>query len=308
MKKEQITKEFCIEEINRLHKKFGKVTDEILREHGAVSGDTLKRRFGSITNAYIEAGVELKQGQRKMVSKPEIVKELNRLNKEFGYVSKPIMEKYSSYSPKIVQRIFGSFSNMYEELNFKRAPNGIILSDDELINKAKEVYEKTGFLSYDLISKFCDISATAFKDRVRKNGWDGINYYREQVGCEIPTLYWCESPSSKYAIGIFTKLIGEEPIKEKRFKWLYYKRANNKLRIDAFYENLNLAVEYNGPQHYFIDGHYTKSQKDLERKQEIEKYKIKLLQDHGIKVIVIHFKDKVDEQYVKDALSSVGIK
>lgn len=297
-----ITKQFCIEEIKRIESEHGKVTSQLLKEYGKVSGDTLKRLFGSISKAYEEAGISLKQGQRKMVDKEEITLEIYRIVREHGYISKPLMEKHSSYSPKIVQRIFGSFSNMYDELKLKRHSSGIIPTDEDLINEAKRLYELYNYFSMDIVDKYGIYSSTCYKDRAKKNNWDGVNYYRQQIGCNVSELGWSESPSAKYEIDKFTKYLNEEPIKEKTFDWLINKETGMKLRIDAYYEKHKIAVEYNGPQHYIIDGHYIKTEEQLLHRKNLDFLKSELLKAHGIKLIVIHYKDIVDENYIKTVL------
>lgn len=300
----KITKELCITEIKRIYNEHGKITEKLIREHACISSDSIKRKFGSISNAYREAGIELKQGQRKMVTKEEITEEIIRIKNEYGYISKPLMEKYSTYSPKIVQRIFGSFSNMYSELNLDRHFSGRIPTDEDLINEAKRIYKEQGYLSYDLIDKFSSISTTCFKDRAKKNNWDGISHYRKQVGCSEPTLDWGESPSAKFAINKFTNIIGESPVKEKTFDWLINKATGQKLRIDAYYPNSNIAIEYNGPQHYYIDGKLTKDQEALEYRKTLDMIKYDLIKQHDIHLIVIHFKDKITDEYINKKLST----
>lgn len=303
-----LSDEEIINIVKDIYSKHGKVTNTILIAEGRVSSDTIKRRFGSLKNLYELCNFPLSQGQRKFTSKEEITKEIYRINKEHGYVSKPLFEKYSTYSPKIIQRVFGSFANMYEELNLDRHKSGRIPTDEELLNEAKKIYEEHGFLSYDLINKFSSISITCYKDRAKKNGWNGINHYREEVGCEIPTLDWGESPSARFAIEKFTKVIGEEPEKEKKFDWLINKELKrpkqSPFRIDAYYPNANIAIEYNGPQHYYVDGRYTKTEEELARRQRLDKMKCDLIKEHGIKLIVIHFKDKVTDEYIQNAISN----
>lgn len=298
----EITKELCINEIKRIYNEHGKITGRLIKQYGNISPDSIARRFGSLSNAYKEAGIELKQGQRKMVSKEEITQEILRINKQFGYVSKPLMEKYSSYSPKIVQRVFGNFANMYSELNLPRHASGIIPTDQELLDEAKRIYDEQGYLSYDLIEKFSRYSTTCFKDRAKVNNWNGIFYYREQVGCEEFSLDWCESPSAKYAINKFTQVIGEAPIKEKTFDWLINTETNQKLRIDAYYPNANIAIEYNGPQHYYVDGRYTKTEEELNYRINLDQSKYALIKQHNIHLIVIHYQDKINEQYIQEKL------
>lgn len=301
-----INEDLCIEEINKIYSKYGKVTYKLIKTHSCVSPDTIKRRFGSLINAYKKAGIDkLNIGQRKMVTKEDITTELFRIQKEYGYVSKPLMEKYSSYSPKIVQRIFGSFSNAYSELNLNRHSSGRIPTDEELINEARRIYNEQGYLSYDLIDKFSNISTTCYKDRARKNNWNGIYYYRKQIGCEELKLDWCESPSAKCAIEKFTEAIKEKPIKEKTFDWLINKKTGKNLRIDAYYPKSKIAIEYNGPQHYLIDGRYTKSDYDLKYRKSLDEYKYNIIKANNINLIVIHFKDKVTNDYVNDKLKSI---
>lgn len=303
-----MSNEEIINIVKNIYAKHGKVTKTILINEGKISADTIKRRFGSLNKLYELCNFPLSQGQRKFTSKEEIVEEIYRIKNEHGYVSKPLFEKHSAYSPKIVQRIFGSFTNMYKELNIEGHRSGRVPTDEELISECERVYREHGFLSYDLIEKFSNISTTCYKDRARKNGWKGINHYREMVGCEIPTLDWGESPSARFAIDKFTKAIGEEPIKEKKFDWLINKElkrpTQSPLRIDAYYPKANIAIEYNGPQHYFIDGIYTKNEEALIKRQKLDKLKASLIREHGIKLIVIHFKDKVTDEYIQDAISN----
>ena len=297
-----ISKEVCISELKRIYNDYGKVTCALLKEHGEVSGDTIRRLFGSMVNALEEANIPTKQGQRKMVSKEEITEEIFRLNREYGYISKPLMEKHSFYSPKIVQRIFGSFANMYQELGLERCKNGIIPTDEELIQEAKRLYKTHGYFSQNIITKYGKYSTTCFKDRARKNGWDGMNYYRKQIGCPIPELGWTESPDAKYEINKFTKYLNEEPVKEKTFDWLINEETGMNLRIDAYYEKHKIAVEYNGPQHYKIDGLYIKNEEQLEYRQNLDYLKYELIKAHDIKLVVIHYTDKVDKDYIESAL------
>jgi len=299
-----INKEFCIKELQRLNNEFGKVTNKILKEHGIVSSDTIKRLFGSLNQGYIEAGIELKQGQRKMVSKKEITDEIFRINSEYGYVSKPLMEKHSKYSPKIIQRIFGSFTNMYKELNINRHPSGRVPTDNELIEECQRIYKEHNFLSYDLIEKYSLISITCFKDRAKKNNWNGINYFREKVGCKIPELGWGDSLNAKYVIDKFTKALNEKPIKEMKFDWLLNSENGRQLRIDAYYPNANIAIEYNGPQHYMVDGLYTTTNEMLEYRQNLDFLKYSLIKEKGIKLIIIHYLDKITEEYIQNKINA----
>lgn len=137
----KITNELCINEIKRIYQEHGKVTNKLIKEYSSISSDSIKRRFGTLVNAYKEAGINLKQGQRKQTSKEEITK-------------------------------------------------------------------------------------------------------------------------------------------------------------------ANIAIEYNGPQHYFIDGRYTKDQEALDYRKTLDMIKYDLIKKHNIHLIVISFKDKIDNNYINSKLKT----
>lgn len=64
-------------------------------------------------------------------------------------------------------------------------------------------------------------------------------------------------------------------------KWL----ANddgNQMELDGYCENLGIAFEYQGEQHYSLGTHYITSAQDLERRQRHDEMKSTLCQQHGV--------------------------
>lgn len=291
----KISKEQCKAEVLRLYNEFKKVNSNIIKEHGNISIDTIKRRYGSLFNCMIECGIKPQPRQHRNVSKEILEKEIYRIYKEHGYVSKPLIEKYSEYGPKIISRIYGSFSNMYKELNFKRHPSGYVPTDKELLNELKRLCNIYEFVSKETVRNFSRFSTTCYRDR-----FGGLNNAKKKIN--VPTNLPGESICANFAINEYAKYLNEEPELEKTFDWLRNPKTGYKLRLDAYFKNSNIAIEYNGPQHYEIDGYYTKNKEDLEYRRELDLLKCQLLKEYDIKLITIHYKDKVDVEYIKNTL------
>jgi hypothetical protein len=63
----------------------------------------------------------------------------------------------------------------------------------------------------------------------------------------------------------------------------------NKLQLDGFCKELNLAFEYNGIQHYKFNKYFHNSKEDFTNQQERDKLKRKILEQRKIKLIDIPF-------------------
>ena len=297
----KFTKEQCLEKIRKVYNKYGKVTAKLINKEGSPTTIVFDRIFGSTTSALLEANIPLTIGQRKNVSKEEINKEIFRIQKEFGYVSKPLFEKHSSYSPKIIQRIYGSFANMYDELKnngITRHPSGRIPTDDELKQEFLRIYNKHGIISQSIISSESCYSTTCYKDR-----FGSINNLRELLG--IDKVSAGQSTDADYVIGQIETILQEPAEKEKTFDWLINPDTNMHLFMDSYFPKHNIAVEYNGPQHYFIDDRYTTSEEALLYRQKLDQLKIDLMEAHNIPVYTIKYNDKKDVESLRNLLDTI---
>jgi hypothetical protein len=109
-------------------------------------------------------------------------------------------------------------------------------------------------------------------------------YYCNNSRCEFITRKICEK--------IFNK-----DFKKIRPDWL--KNASGKnLELDIFNEELMLAFEYNGEQHYKFNKYHHKNEKEFEELQERDKLKKKLCSKNEVTLIIIPF--TVDEKEIYD--------
>lgn len=295
-----LTKPEAIEELQRLYKKHGKVTKDIIDEYGIMSSSLVGCLFGGIQAALVEAGIEKRVvGQRKNISKEELDAEILRLVARYGYISKPMMEKHSTINYKVVNRIYGGFKKMYDELGVPHSKNGRTPTDEELIDEYLRICSEFGEVTQDIITQESEYSTTCYKDR-----FGSLNKLREKLGMKPnPNGVRKSSKTAAWCIKKYEKFLKRKAVKEKSFPWLKNEETGKKLRIDAYFEDLKVGIEYNGPQHYINTPLYYKNKGELEHRQKLDKLKIELCKQHGIKIISIKYDDKVTNDYIKQSLS-----
>lgn len=108
---------------------------------------------------------------------------------------------------------------------------------------------------------------------------------------------------------ILCELISYKIIRQKTFKWLKYQKS---LYIDFYIPGLNLAIEYNGAQHYGPVDFAGKGMKWATDKFIISKIrdniKYKLLSENNINLLIIPYTEMVDKENIKSILIMNDIK
>lgn len=282
---------FVKDEIKKLYEKYGFVTTQLLEKEIKLCYNA--KVFGKFSTLLEDMGIPLIAGQRKMIEKEEVEKEVKRIIQEFGYFSKPLMEKYSNINTKVVARIYGSFENLYKEMDIDRHPSGRIPTNEELILAAKKVFEKFKCISYDILDRETNFSIQCYRERFKT-----IKKIKELAQIS----YEGKHPMATYVFKKYSDFLKEEPILEKTFDWLKNPKTKMNLKIDAYFPRNNIAIEYNGPQHYKIDTLYITNQEMLKHRKYLDSLKQELLKEHEIKTVVVHYKDKLTDEYIKNSL------
>lgn len=124
-----------------------------------------------------------------------------------------------------------------------------------------------------------------YKNNQSKLTWEcAFGHQWDSAPASIINGTWCPHCSSGLGERIcrehFEQIFGH--IFPKSYpKWL----ANddgNQMELDGYCENLGIAFEYQGEQHYSLDTHYITSAQDLERRQRHDEMKFTLCQLHGV--------------------------
>lgn len=101
---------------------------------------------------------------------------------------------------------------------------------------------------------------------------------------------------------IFEDFLGYEVIINSKPAFLINPRTGNRLELDFFDPFTNIAIEYNGMQHYVDGGLHTTSESFVQQKYR-DKIKMELASKHNIYLITVPFYEDnykiVNDKYVK---------
>jgi hypothetical protein len=289
-KRNEYSKEEILKDIKSVCESTNNYTRDNYLEHGKYSKCTVDKFCTSWNDALETLGFEI--NMNKNVSKEDVITEMLRLQElHKGYFTAEIQRKESKYSQRVIDRLFGSFSEMLIELDL-RSPYGKAISDEQIINELKSIYDTYGTIYCDLIDEFCSVS---FATVIHRFG-SLYNAY-ELAGINFDDKF---SRLSNMVINLANDILGEKPKREKTFKWLVNPNTNRNLYIDAYYKNHNLAIEIDGRQH-FVTGSFvgTKghqiSTKELEIIQNRDALKTELINKNNIKLLRIPYNYTIDQ-------------
>ncbi|MEM5592911.1 hypothetical protein AAHH67_16095 [Niallia circulans] len=114
-----------------------------------------------------------------------------------------------------------------------------------------------------------------------------------------------KSYTSNYLFMLIDNLYKIQGIREKTFPDLINPFTKAFLRIDYFINELPLAIEYHGIQHYKeIDFFNSSKVNSLTDRMERDKIKEDYLLTRNIPLVIFNYKDKINEQLIKSKLDN----
>ena len=92
----------------------------------------------------------------------------------------------------------------------------------------------------------------------------------------------------------------KKEFKNVRPDWLINPITGRKLEIDCFNEELKIALEYNGVQHYKFPNGISKSKDEFKKQLDRDKFKERICKSRGIKFLIVPYTVKYEdiEKYV----------
>lgn len=158
---------------------------------------------------------------------------------------------------------------------FRRTAEEFLYEFEEKTNKEyKMIEEFSGMLNKILIKHI----KCGFSFRIRPSDvlYNGL--------CKCPKCYKNESSSCHYITSILDEC-GVSFEKEKRM-------GKTRQFFDFFLEDYNMAIEYNGEQHYSFNTKFHFTEKDFEKQKERDEKKTEYCENNGIKLVVIPYYKK----------------
>lgn len=286
----EISKEEILRRAKECLMKNGRINKEICNKN-QISGSTVKRHFGTYTELFKAIGYDNKF--RRNVSKEDVLKDIREVSKKYNSTSSTVYRKNGMYSQTVIDR-YGGWVVLLEELGLK--PMNKKVGMETITKEVKAVIDEYGFISRKLIDDNCTFTYQAlsayFKNKKEISnyfGYDNIfNYGR--------------SSKEKIIAKILSDEIGEGQYKTE-FSWEWLKNTNGKrMYVDFYIPSKNLVLEYDGEQHFKFVSRFHKTKECFEKQVERDNLKNKLLEEHGIKVVRITYKDKITKDYICNLL------
>lgn len=105
-----------------------------------------------------------------------------------------------------------------------------------------------------------------------------------------------ENAAETKALNIIDNILGEKALRNKRYKWMKSPKGRP-LEIDGYYPKANIAIEYQGKQHYSTS---TLFKHDLDYRQQLDDIKRTAIKAKGIKLIEIKYDEPLIREHLKN--------
>lgn len=265
-----IDKNLVLQDMQEIFNRYGQCTQTLYKQHGRYNVQTVTKKLNL---KFSDLQQELNVPTRSYnVAREDLIQDVFRIYNDNGYITRDLYIEHGKYSRKPINRLFGSWNNMLQELGL---PINCLINipEEDLLNELRRIFNEYGVISATIIRWESKYSLEVYVRRFR-----GLNNAYKKIG--IPTHKFDTVQKSQietYLIQKIEKILGEKAEREKQFDWLVYKYP---LRLDAYFPKHNLAVEINGLMHY--QRLNCISEEYFRQTQERDSVKQRLCQKHGI--------------------------
>jgi DNA-binding transcriptional ArsR family regulator len=268
-------------------------TREYYLQNGKYSRAPINRIFGSWNKALIALGIEM--NTIFGATKDDVRRDIMRLLKEHGKISSAIQRNYGQYSQPVIDRLFGSFTNMLRECGLRSVCDAREMSDNELIDNLRTLYTEFGYINTPLIENASIISVQTYINR-----FGSITKVYQLL--DLPNIGNVKNmcKNENFVVGIITGILGENPIRNWSSPELVNPDTKSKLYVDAFYVNNNIAVEYDGEYHFSNIPFFSKGRHD--KIVSLDAVKDEYFKKTNIPLLRIGYKDPVNFEYIKSKI------
>lgn len=107
----------------------------------------------------------------------------------------------------------------------------------------------------------------------------------------------CQENISERTCRKILEYIYKKPFRKQRPEWLWNPETDQFLELDGYNEELGIAFEYNGSQHYKRSEYFDKNEENFIKRQERDHYKQEICKHNDILLISIPYILKYEEIY-----------
>lgn len=169
------------------------------------------------------------------------------------------------------------------------------------------IFEGEKQYSVDEVCLHFNISVRKLYYTLKQNGFSSYKEFIEYTnGAYIEKYRSDVSISSLYCFDKIASILNESYKLEKEFPGLINPKTGRSLRIDCYFEDTNIAVEYNGKQHYEYIPYFHNSPNELSYQKYKDKLKADFCRKNNIPFVVIKYDDELTDEYFETILRWVN--
>ena len=247
--KQQLTKEEIVDDIRKVCTENDDYRSSFYFKVGKFKAHNVYKYFPSWKNVIEELHFPKPQNTNpNHVSKDELVNDVLKVYElSGGHMTRDFYISHGKYSRKPIDRHFGSWNGMLTELGLPI--NCLInISEQELLDDIKRLYDEFGFVSVDLIRTEGKFSIEVYWRR-----FGGYSAVFEKLGLPHWVLGSRNSAVARYVIKIISEYLQEQGIVEASPEWMRNSKTGRQMFVDALFQEHKIAFEYDGPQHFNDD-------------------------------------------------------
>ena len=113
-----------------------------------------------------------------------------------------------------------------------------------------------------------------------------IKFHKKAINCPNCSPKFT---TEEYVRKLLYKITNKYFIKTRTLSWLIDNTNNNHLELDGYNDELKVAFEYQGEQHYILTFLNQHNNENLENTKRKDKLKLKLCHENGVKLIVVPY-------------------
>lgn len=264
--------------------------------HGRYSRAPINRIFGGFNNMLRYLNLEV-NCSRMDATREEVLNDAIELLEKYGTLNSKIHRKYAKYSQLITDRLFGSFAGLMRELGLRSEKDTRIISNDILLDILLSVKEMYGKVTVKLLTKHTNVPYQTFRNR--------FGDFEKLLNLKKNKHILRGSRSSSLLMDSISLYLNVNIDKEKTFNFLVNNDTGSKLFVDGYIEKYNLAIEYDGIQHFQFTEFFHKTYDDFLYRQKLDKLKDELLESNGIKLIRFSYNEPLTIEHIKEKLDNL---
>lgn len=286
-----------ISDAKTVFQKHHRLSLDVYEKYGKFSKTAIRTAFGSFNGLLRTLG--LKSNMTRMDSKEDIEKDFLDFYNIYHSTSSTLYRKYGKYSQSVITRVFGSWSDFMDSVGLK--PQNRKIGREEMLLSIKKLYDEYGYLSAKLVNENCIFSYQALRYYLN------MSDISEYLGVENAFLNnKRHSTGSNVLYKTLVDQFGEEDIIEEfNSEWLINNQTGNRMYVDFYIKSLNVAVEYDGEQHFKYIPFIHRNYKNFFNQVCRDRLKDKQLAEHGIKIIRFKYDEPLSRSYIVNKILSV---